>query len=461
MFRGNFFNYYENIKPGNEIHDAIASFHDLCFESYNYFALLSMFANESMVDINNELKDNNDFSKSVNFICQFLQNSSKEELDPGLDIFDKNYDAVLNTAYSLVEDIKKALKDETSILAFEYYCKQDQFETRQIYNYSTALEILYSDSLDITIKKFIKHILLSADYNNAFAIYKIRNFILSSDEIDKNIKKLFSNRKPQNNLLAIFYADHKLLSFVMSSFNRNIYPIPDIEYKPIYFVLIVYLRFILDIYIFLFEYHHVHLPVAPEDDKFSKILSRDLKIDILLSKFYNRIDLLLFHTACSEMTNFERWYFFVKRLLDDVCLHEQATIGSNILESFQKFNAGIGSSMRATEESIERFKKCNSILKEMINEALNRWNNGCKLSHTQMIDSFNEIEKYQECLKISEIVEELREKLINICKENNFPYIEGLNMFTGRRPNKPTSKSSKKTNKNKSGKKETRAKKKA
>ena len=93
------------------------------------------------------------------------------------------------------------------------------------------------------------------------------------------------------------------------------------------------------------------------------------------------------------------------------------------------------------------------IIEDMANIALKEWKNLNILSHIQMIEFLKKTDRFAKALKQRGVERNLKKRLKQICRDNNFPYIEGEDMFTGAGRKKSSSKTTEKPEKKKRTKK--------
>ena len=178
-----------------------------------------------------------------------------------------------------------------------------------------------------------------------------------------------------------------------------------------------------------------------------KIINRDdkYKIDLVLNKLCNAMDYQIFNNIEECMTDNEILWFIVRKNYEDVLFHAQNSLTLEKMSKIYSFMVAITKSINANDND--------NIIEEMANIALKEWNKLNTLSHIQMIEFLKKTDRFAEALEVRGVERNLKKRLKKICRDNNFPYIEGEDMFTGAGRKKSSSKNNEKPKQKKRTKK--------
>ncbi len=363
---------------------------------------------------------NKDRTFMVEFYKMFLESISNEKYDKNTEFIDSNdYIKIcedINTLmkYSEKEDYKLIFEHTKALLNL---CEQHRTFVEK-YSYDVAFNYLNNKNID-SYNIFLKTVLVSDDYFNANKLYELRNLILTSNHLEKQDRLLFCQDKIDKTLSSMFFADYKLIQlviYILKYFDKY-------RNNATYINILIYGRFIIFAMAQLYTNRHI----------FGEF---EYYVPLILNKIYNKIDLLIFNIAKDLFDDIEIMYLIMSKLLGEASIHEELKIGSVHIKNSIKF-----------QKKFERFVAgCihDNIIEEMADVALKEWKNLNTLSHIQMIEFLKKTDRFAEALKERGVERNLKKRLKQICRDNNFPYIEGEDMFTGAGRKKSSSKNNEK-----------------
>ncbi len=357
--------------------------------------------------------------KFANLILEVFQEEDFDESSiHSLDA--DNIDNTFTTINNFIKSQKKYYENEAVRLIHQELMSDPEYNH---YSHDVALAILNSDvPLLQKIAIYSKTILFSEDFFNEELLYKIRNHIFSNSAYKNIFNKNINANNNTKNFVNMFFSDYKVLEVFIYN-NKKIVMMTgvsdqiklDVLYD--YVLLITYIRFIINMIVFLYTVRQpLKLSGATTAEKLDD-KTNNLRIDIILSKIYHQLDSNLFEFSKSTMTRRDVLCLTIRKIYEDVMLHEQNDFNLGKLLKYASYKARLLKSISAHDYDKEIY--------EMSNIALDEWSKGSKLNHIAMMNKFFHNKKYHDVLLKPGVRDNLVEKLIQICEEHGFKFIWG------------------------------------
>ena len=411
--------------------DMIQNFFDAEYSTYSLFRGLGVSIGKALLSDERYTNDDENFFRNITL--EILGYLGANQNDDFCSSIKDDYGIVYTTAFNYVKLFNLTEMNKHTRM-IKGYIEDIQNESSIIegYSWNTAFDILDKEgSLKDRILNFTKTLLLTNECFNADKIYRLRKMILKSQYLDEKDRNLFSKQKPNKDILKMFFADYRLLcALVFNTKDFTQYKFEDDNPEPLvtYILLFLYGRFILDVFILLFQCKGISAVKNVDIENENRLENNPLRMEIIFSKIYTRLEFKLYSLASDYMTNYENMKYILGKICDDICVHEQASVGYDILNRYSSFKTAITRVIDSNEH--------NDIIEEMKDSIIHDWDNGCKSSHVQMIEFLKKKKKYADALETRGVQSNLKKLLVNICMttfksdgSRLYPYIQGVDIW--------------------------------
>lgn len=270
----------------------------------------------------------------------------------------------------------------------DYY--KNSFPSDEKYSFYNGTKIFLNNN--VTPEDAIKSIaciLFARDYFNFDSIRLLREYLIKSPMANILLKMNSLEKSLNDDILSIFLSDYKILNNILFTYDiLNIRYIKDILYYESsleingklnvslfdYICALIYLRYIISIYISLIE--HIVCPYI--DDK---------NIEQYLLRMYRTLGLVIIISIYKNISLSEIMWFQQITILNDILVYSYYVSPASKVNELE--------SIFSTCYAYYGHKYFGYKIRKIVDEALEKWKNGCEYSHIEMIKYFKRSTKYK------------------------------------------------------------------